>query len=105
MKVSYGLIGMYLCSETLECKAKFINNVSFCIDPLGCFHFIIVCIFHYRALLFFELVFQETIACLKLNNYDSGMKKIFSVAYEGSVKQYHNWVTQQIFTVSVIGFF
>lgn len=66
-----------------------------------CYNFNLFC---YRALLFFELVFQEIIACLKLNNHDSGMKKIFSVAYEGSVKKYHNWVTQQIFTVSVIVF-
>lgn len=54
----------------------------------------------FRALLFFELAFQEIIACLQANECDVSMKKIFTVAYEGSVKMYHNWVTQQIFTVS-----
>lgn len=28
------------------------------------------------------------------------MKDVFTVAYEGSVKKYHNWITQQLFTVS-----
>lgn len=52
-----------------------------------------------RALLFFELVFGEIIEHLKSNNHDVNMKKVFTVAYEGSVKKYHNWVTQQIFTL------
>ncbi|XP_028172633.1 glycolipid transfer protein [Ostrinia furnacalis] len=50
-----------------------------------------------RAFLFFELAFQEIIKCLQSGNYDINMAKIFTVAYEGSVKKYHNWVTQQIF--------
>ncbi|CAG5012521.1 unnamed protein product [Parnassius apollo] len=50
-----------------------------------------------RALLFFELTFQELLRNLKFQQYDANMKKIFTLAYEGSVKQYHNWVTQQIF--------
>lgn len=103
MKVSYGLIGIYLCFETAKCKEYVWNKML--VAFLNGFYPYKYLIFYYRALLFFELVFQETIACLKLNNYESGMKKIFSVAYEGSVKKYHNWVTQQIFTVSVIVFF
>lgn len=54
----------------------------------------------YRALLFFELTFHEIINHLKSGNYKVGMKKIFSVAYEESVKQYHSWMTQQLFSVS-----
>nr|UAX26440.1 glycolipid transfer protein [Galleria mellonella] len=50
-----------------------------------------------RALLFFELIFQEIFRHLKSNHYDVNMNKIFLVAYEGSVKKYHNWITQQIF--------
>ncbi|KAM3963595.1 glycolipid transfer protein [Aphomia sociella] len=52
-----------------------------------------------RALLFFELIFQEIISYLNSKNYDVNMEKIFTVAYEGSVKKYHNWVTQQMFTL------
>ncbi|XP_026742873.1 glycolipid transfer protein [Trichoplusia ni] len=50
-----------------------------------------------RALLFFELIFKEVLSHLQANNYDVHMREIFTVAYEGSVKKYHNWVTQQIF--------
>ncbi|XP_045784815.1 glycolipid transfer protein isoform X1 [Maniola jurtina] len=52
-----------------------------------------------RALLFFELAFREIILCLQSRNYDENMKKIFTVAYEGSVKKYHNWFTQQLFAL------
>ncbi|XP_030024743.1 glycolipid transfer protein [Manduca sexta] len=52
-----------------------------------------------RALLFFELVFLETLKHLKAECYDVNMKNVFTLAYEGSVKKYHNWVTQQLFTV------
>lgn len=54
-----------------------------------------------RALMFFELAFVEILEHLKSRNYDVNMKKIFTVAYEGSVRKYHNWVTQQLFTVCV----
>ncbi|KAL0841947.1 hypothetical protein ABMA28_014175 [Loxostege sticticalis] len=50
-----------------------------------------------RAFLFFELAFQEIIKCLQSGNLEVNMAKIFTVAYEGSVKKYHNWVTQQVF--------
>ncbi|KAG7307189.1 hypothetical protein JYU34_007342 [Plutella xylostella] len=50
-----------------------------------------------RSLLMFELIFQEMIAALQSKNYNVTMKKILTIAYEGSVKKYHNWVTQQIF--------
>ncbi|CAH2074206.1 unnamed protein product, partial [Iphiclides podalirius] len=50
-----------------------------------------------RALLFFELTFQEMLLCLKAKQYDVNMKNIFTAAYKGSVKQYHNWITQQLF--------
>lgn len=33
---------------------------------------------------------------------DVNMKEIFTKAYEGSVKQYHGWITQQLFSVSKI---
>ncbi|XP_050345057.1 glycolipid transfer protein [Nymphalis io] len=52
-----------------------------------------------RALLFFELLFQEIIVCLQSNNYDVNMKDIYTIAYEGSVKKYHNWVAQQLFAL------
>ncbi|XP_026494909.2 glycolipid transfer protein [Vanessa tameamea] len=52
-----------------------------------------------RALLFFELLFQEIIVCLQSNNYDVNMKNIYTIAYEGSVKKYHNWVSQQLFAL------
>ncbi|XP_059054235.1 glycolipid transfer protein [Achroia grisella] len=52
-----------------------------------------------RALLLFELIFQEIISHLKSNHYDVNMDKIFITAYEGSLKKYHNWVTQQIFAL------
>lgn len=51
-----------------------------------------------RALLFFELVFQEIVLCLDKNECEYSMKKIYTLAYEGSVKKYHNWITQQLFT-------
>ncbi|CAG9585602.1 unnamed protein product [Danaus chrysippus] len=50
-----------------------------------------------RALLFFELLFQEMLVSLQAKDYEVSMKKIFTVAYEGSVKKYHGWVTQQLF--------
>ncbi|PZC78565.1 hypothetical protein B5X24_HaOG202024 [Helicoverpa armigera] len=50
-----------------------------------------------RALLFFEIVFTQILSHLQANAPEVNMKKIFTVAYEGSVKKYHNWVTQQIF--------
>ncbi|XP_013198142.1 glycolipid transfer protein-like [Amyelois transitella] len=52
-----------------------------------------------RALYYFELVLQEVVRHLKSNNYDVNMDKIFNIAYEGSLKKYHNWITQQIFAV------
>ncbi|XP_047528006.1 glycolipid transfer protein [Vanessa atalanta] len=52
-----------------------------------------------RALLFFELLFQEIIVCLQSNNYDVNMKNVYTIAYEGSVKKYHNWVSQQLFAL------
>lgn len=53
-----------------------------------------------RALLFFEILFREIIANLQAQiQYDDvNMKKIFTIAYEGSIKKYHNWVTQQLFS-------
>ncbi|XP_032513533.2 glycolipid transfer protein [Danaus plexippus] len=50
-----------------------------------------------RALLFFELLFQEMLVSLQAKDYEVSMKKIFTVAYEGSVKKYHSWITQQLF--------
>ncbi|CAH0720708.1 unnamed protein product, partial [Brenthis ino] len=52
-----------------------------------------------RALLFFELVFQEIDLNLKKDDSYICMKKIFTLAYEGSVKKYHGWITQQLFTI------
>ncbi|XP_023950381.1 glycolipid transfer protein isoform X2 [Bicyclus anynana] len=52
-----------------------------------------------RALLFFEIAFGEIIVCLQSKNYDDNLKTVFSNAYEGSVKKYHNWVTQQLFAL------
>ncbi|VVC92466.1 unnamed protein product [Leptidea sinapis] len=52
-----------------------------------------------RALLFFELVFQEILNETKLKNNDINMKRIFNSAYKGSVKQYHSWTIQQLFSV------
>ncbi|CAH0701902.1 unnamed protein product [Spodoptera exigua] len=51
-----------------------------------------------RALLFFEILFSQILSHVQANDIDISMKKIFTVAYEGSVKKYHNWVTQQIFS-------
>lgn len=72
---------------------------------LGCIFvvnspFLIVSLLNCRALLFFELTFQEILISLKSKQLDVNMKKIFTSAYEGSVKQYHNWITQQLFHVS-----
>ncbi|XP_068629832.1 glycolipid transfer protein [Battus philenor] len=50
-----------------------------------------------RALLFFELTFKEMLINLKSEQYDANMKKVFRSAYEGSVKKYHSWITQQLF--------
>lgn len=50
-----------------------------------------------RGMLFFEIVFTQVLCHVQTNNVDVNMKKMFTVAYEGSVKKYHNWVTQQIF--------
>ncbi|XP_053625387.1 glycolipid transfer protein [Plodia interpunctella] len=52
-----------------------------------------------RTLLFFEITLEEVIRYLRSDNYDVNMDKIFSVAYEKSLKKYHNWITQQIFVV------
>ncbi|XP_038215524.1 glycolipid transfer protein [Zerene cesonia] len=54
-----------------------------------------------RALLFFELTFTGILQDLKseVNGDDIDMKSIFSSAYEGSVKKYHNWIVQRLFTV------
>lgn len=54
-----------------------------------------------RALLFFELTFKEIVRNLQAQTpqNDVNMKKIFSTAYEGSVRKYHNWVTQQLFSL------
>lgn len=54
---------------------------------------------NYRALLFFELIFQQIIVSLQTNNNEVDMNKIYNMAYEGSVKKYHNWITQQLFAV------
>lgn len=53
-----------------------------------------------RALLFFELLFLQIIQILKTANCNlcTSMTKIFTVAYEGSVKKHHNWVNKQLFT-------
>uniref|UniRef100_A0A2A4J8S5 Glycolipid transfer protein domain-containing protein n=1 Tax=Heliothis virescens TaxID=7102 RepID=A0A2A4J8S5_HELVI len=51
-----------------------------------------------RALLFFEIAFEQILSHLQAKAPEVNMKKIFTVAYEGSVKKYHNWVTQQIFS-------
>ncbi|XP_063620214.1 glycolipid transfer protein [Cydia splendana] len=52
-----------------------------------------------RSLCFFEIVFEEMIHLMEENNLDINMRKIYTIAYEGSVKRYHNWVTQQIFAL------
>ncbi|KAL4714071.1 hypothetical protein ACJJTC_008425 [Scirpophaga incertulas] len=52
-----------------------------------------------RALLFFELIFHEIHKYLETSTLDINMTKVYSVAYEGSVKKYHNWVTQKLFTL------
>lgn len=52
-----------------------------------------------RALLFFELIFQQIIVSLQTNNNEVDMNKIYNMAYEGSVKKYHNWITQQLFAL------
>ncbi|CAG9783641.1 unnamed protein product [Diatraea saccharalis] len=52
-----------------------------------------------RAILFFELIFQEILKCLQVNNYDINLTKIYIIAYESSVKKYHNWVIQQLFAL------
>ncbi|CAB3236489.1 unnamed protein product [Arctia plantaginis] len=53
-----------------------------------------------RALFFFELIFIEIINKLKdqIPPNDVNMKEIFTKAYEGSVKPYHNWITRQLFS-------
>ncbi|CAK1552150.1 unnamed protein product [Leptosia nina] len=51
-----------------------------------------------RALLFFELTFQEILKALK-DKQEINMKAIFTIAYEGSVKKYHNWAVQKLFMV------
>ncbi|XP_041976954.1 glycolipid transfer protein-like [Aricia agestis] len=50
-----------------------------------------------RSLLFFELVFEEIIKSLQRKEIDASIKTILTTAYNGSVKKYHNWVTQKIF--------
>ncbi|XP_013146340.1 PREDICTED: glycolipid transfer protein [Papilio polytes] len=50
-----------------------------------------------RALLFFELTFHGILANLKTEPNEVNMKKVYISAYEGSVKKYHGWVTQQLF--------
>ncbi|XP_045490972.1 glycolipid transfer protein [Colias croceus] len=54
-----------------------------------------------RALLFFELTFDGILQGLKseVKSDDINMKAIFSSAYEGSVKKYHNWIVQRLFSV------
>lgn len=49
-----------------------------------------------RALLFFELVFVDILENLQAKK-EINMKYVFTKAYEGSVKKYHSWVTQQLF--------
>ncbi|KAJ8725548.1 hypothetical protein PYW08_003731 [Mythimna loreyi] len=51
-----------------------------------------------RGMLFFEIMFTQILCHVETNNIHVNMKKIFTVAYEGSVKRYHNWITQQLFT-------
>ncbi|KAJ8722810.1 hypothetical protein PYW07_003990 [Mythimna separata] len=51
-----------------------------------------------RGMLFFEIMFTQILCHVRANNIDVNMKKIFTVAYEGSIKRYHNWITQQLFT-------
>ncbi|XP_075969407.1 glycolipid transfer protein-like [Anticarsia gemmatalis] len=59
------------------------------------------CLWLNRGLLFFEILFMEMKNSLQkaLNPDDINMKQVFTRAYEGSVKQFHNWVTQQLFTI------
>ncbi|XP_047988672.1 glycolipid transfer protein [Leguminivora glycinivorella] len=52
-----------------------------------------------RSLHFFEIMFQEVIQLVEENNLEINMRKVYTIAYEGSVKKYHNWVTQQIFAL------
>ncbi|CAH0692454.1 unnamed protein product [Chilo suppressalis] len=52
-----------------------------------------------RAILFFEIIFQEILKCLQANEQDINMTKIYIIAYEESVKKYHNWITQQLFAL------
>lgn len=57
--------------------------------------------FCFRALLFFELVFVDILENLQAKK-EINMKYVFTKAYEGSVKKYHSWVTQQLFIVSLL---
>lgn len=50
-----------------------------------------------RALLFFELIFEQLIERIKAQALQESMNPIFVSAYERSVKPYHGWVTQQLF--------
>ncbi|XP_045542702.1 glycolipid transfer protein [Papilio machaon] len=50
-----------------------------------------------RALLFFELTFHGILDNLKSDPNEVNMKKVYMSAYEGSVKKYHGWMTQQLF--------
>ncbi|KPJ01789.1 Glycolipid transfer protein [Papilio xuthus] len=50
-----------------------------------------------RALLFFELTFHGILDNLKSDPNEVNMKKVYISAYEGSVKKYHGWMTQQLF--------
>ncbi|KPJ07827.1 Glycolipid transfer protein [Papilio machaon] len=52
-----------------------------------------------RALLFFELTFHGILDNLKSDPNEVNMKKVYMSAYEGSVKKYHGWMTQQLFNV------
>lgn len=52
--------------------------------------------------MFFELAFEEIIKYLQQPNcdIDINLKCMITTAYNGSVKKYHNWMTQQVFKVS-----
>ncbi|XP_013182092.1 PREDICTED: glycolipid transfer protein [Papilio xuthus] len=50
-----------------------------------------------RALLFFELTFHGILDNFKSDPNEVNMKKVYISAYEGSVKKYHGWMTQQLF--------
>ncbi|GBP71127.1 Glycolipid transfer protein [Eumeta japonica] len=49
-----------------------------------------------RALLLFEILFQQIISCLQTKHYDASMKDLLTFAYEGSIKRYHSWLISRM---------